>query len=643
MPLQIVGSDAFGVTVRKDDGSTVQIPRGLAQQILGPMLAQNGPGPGALDGMQGGPTFPMQGGYTAQPFMTKDGIAGGVNANAVDQSRVTPDGGMLPPAPDAPMQPPPDARIQQMQDDEGDVLARRDEKKDEPAAAQAAPPPAAPAPQPPAAAPAAVPPVQPPRRSAGAGAQQQPGIMQQLQQGGDAQARAELAAGEAKAQMVEQAGPKREGAIQQAIAADALAQMDFQKRMQQADERSKALSQEVASIAQQKIDPNQIFGDMSTAGRIATFAGLFIGGAVGTRTGRNEALETVNNMVNRSVQAQMANLQNRREAVKDQSSLLAQDVSRGVDMYTAQTKATATGLLRAADLIDAQGAKFAGAVERANAAELAGKARQEALKVMSTYDAQLKEVAAKNYATSSENMRAKNALAANTATDIMGKQLGYSAHIQTIGAERDKAAAAAAKDQRELSVPSPAYTGTVDQAGNHTMKVAQGPLMVAYDKEKATKGGELIAKTNAAVTALQNYVESIRKNRGSYGGPGATAGYQDMEAKRGEAFANLFELKFQRSPTKEDRENYIDVMLPPPQGMLNMADPYTKLNSAINSITTTYNSQVGTYFQNPRPLALPANMNAAPPSRAAGQPQTFDEYMQEQMGRYNNWALGRGD
>jgi len=63
------------------------------------------------------------------------------------------------------------------------------------------------------------------------------------------------------------------------------------------------------SIMKSKIDPNRFFNDKTTAGKVSSVVGLILGGiGQGLAGGPNQALETLNKLVDRDIQAQRDNL-----------------------------------------------------------------------------------------------------------------------------------------------------------------------------------------------------------------------------------------------------------------------------------------------------------------------------------------------
>ena len=69
------------------------------------------------------------------------------------------------------------------------------------------------------------------------------------------------------------------------------------------------IKQANADLQKGEIDPNHYFGNLSTAGKFGTVAGLILGGiGAGLSGGKNVALETLNGLITRDIEAQKANI-----------------------------------------------------------------------------------------------------------------------------------------------------------------------------------------------------------------------------------------------------------------------------------------------------------------------------------------------
>jgi hypothetical protein len=597
MPLSVVGQSPFGVIFQRPDGSQVTVPHAIARGIL-PMLAQNAPPAAAPDApIADVPDAPLAAGApdalgpadatsATPPAPPTDAAAPAAPAPTFRGVGAAP--GPPPPAPAsapplnmadlAPGQPPRDRMLAE--------LKMTDLGQPQPGGGAAAAP----------------------ARQAGAGSPD-PGRLL-LQTGLDA-SNAATAAGDAQARQIAEAGPKMELAARTALGANAAAHLDFQNYMTRVDQRSQALGAQLQALSQQRINPNAYIEGQSSIGKLGTLAGIIAGGYVSTRYGgKNEALDTVKGLIQQNIDAQVANLANKRGLAHDQMTLLQQDVARGMDVYTARTKATAVALEQTAQLIDAEGAKYKSDSIRATSAQKAAELRAEAAKTFASYRSQQAQTAASVYATNSANMRERNQLAVHSALGIMQGQLGYAEHIQGNQEKLQAAQMKAGDEQRKLTVPAPAFS--TDKTGS--MTVSRGAPMVAFSEKAAEDGRDLVSVTNNAIAAVQNYYRVIAENRGARGGPSATQGFQQMETARAAARDALFkQLGFKRNITEADLKYILDDELPPPQGILNIADPYAKLKGTLGGIARAYNAQGGSYFVNFQQLELPANGMAAPP------------------------------
>ena len=643
MPLQILGSDPFGVTVRKDDGSTVTIPHGIAQD----MFADNS-GAGFMGdrGAQGGPTFPMKGGYTVQPFQMSDGTMGDVNPAEVDQGRIGADGSVMPApaAPDAqpaaPDAPPPQAQAQAQaapppqqiygppqSDQQPDAVSQP--MGQTPGARQVSQPPAPPG--------LAQAQAMAPRQRSGGGGGGGGGdsIEADLRKFGEQGAQAAQAQGDIKAQQIERSTPALLQAQRQLMVATQQNELEFKQRMAEADARSKALAQEIQAISQTRVNPNEVYDNMSTAGKIATFSALLMGGYAGAQHGTNAAVDQIKTMVDNSIKTQIANLTNRREGVTQQQSLIAADVARGMDLHAATTKALAVGYDQAAKIVELEGSKLDSQLAKATAAETAAGLREKSQQAVATYHASAMSTAATNYATSSAALTAKTRLQAETAVQIAGQQIGYAKDVMELGVKKEAAQAKATEEQGKKTVLGVRFLPGTGQA-------VQMPIGVGANEKNADEATNLSRHTAAAQVAMNEAYDTITKYRGAYGGPGATAAFQQMEQKLSFAkdrFRTALELTRQLNPTELDA--IVDKQFPPAQGILNMQDPYERLLGAQESIVKNYNAQVGSLLKNPVLLAPIDRGRAAKPDfgtkeeqprSIAGRPNWISPEMWTQMG-----------
>jgi hypothetical protein len=199
-----------------------------------------------------------------------------------------------------------------------------------------------------------------------------------------AQADFEAKSVERQGELREQATKAKGDVMQQALQADAdtakqqaEAHAAGQKR---ADEAEAQLRKQAADVADMKVDPNRYFKNMSTWGHIGTAISMAIGGylSVATKTGVNPALQFIEHEIDRDIDAQKAEITNKRAGVDTQRGILQLQSQRGAeqDQYFAGLRAGA--LQRAAQQAEAAAMQFAPGIERENALQLASQARAKA-------------------------------------------------------------------------------------------------------------------------------------------------------------------------------------------------------------------------------------------------------------------------
>jgi hypothetical protein len=148
------------------------------------------------------------------------------------------------------------------------------------------------------------------------------------------QAQAAQGAEMQKAGLVDQAGVEAAGKAMAAKAMSDAADInnDFVARQQRAAaaglEESRRIFAEVQEIQKelqtQKIDPNRVWGNKSTGGKIATAIGIILSGiGSGLTGGPNLAMQVIDGEIERDLDAQKANLDNKRAGLGDKINALA--------------------------------------------------------------------------------------------------------------------------------------------------------------------------------------------------------------------------------------------------------------------------------------------------------------------------------
>ena len=104
-----------------------------------------------------------------------------------------------------------------------------------------------------------------------------------------------------------------------------------QQHIQQAQQDSVRLQQQSDELMRSGIDPNHYFSSMPVWGKITSILGLVAGGIWATAPGsggKNPALEIINDNINRDIEAQKANLQNKRAGLEANRGLYALNLQR---------------------------------------------------------------------------------------------------------------------------------------------------------------------------------------------------------------------------------------------------------------------------------------------------------------------------
>jgi hypothetical protein len=108
---------------------------------------------------------------------------------------------------------------------------------------------------------------------------------------------------------------------------------EVRRAIKSADEKAAELDKEAAAIANEKIDPLK---NISTSQKVLGVLAAFIGGFGMNKTGRNVGLEQVDAMIADEVNAQTANLGNRKAMLGARQNAVADQLARGKDLYQAQ-------------------------------------------------------------------------------------------------------------------------------------------------------------------------------------------------------------------------------------------------------------------------------------------------------------------
>lgn len=147
--------------------------------------------------------------------------------------------------------------------------------------------------------------------------------------------------------------------------ADLQSQLEAQRQQRAAEDQAREMrwqTQRADNINQQvlggQIDPNRVLGESFSGGRIAAALGLFIAGLAQGQEGANAFLQNINQVIDRDIAAQMANLDNMRAGAQNQQNLVGMYRTVFGDETAAREAARATMLQSIAQKLQAQQARM---------------------------------------------------------------------------------------------------------------------------------------------------------------------------------------------------------------------------------------------------------------------------------------------
>jgi hypothetical protein len=142
-------------------------------------------------------------------------------------------------------------------------------------------------------------------------------------------------------------------------------QQDFEKNTTDIQNKIKQTTQDLTTA---KIDPNKYLGDMSTMGKVSTTIGLILGGIGGGLSGRggNVALDVLNKQIDRDIEAQKANL-------NQKNTLLSEYYKQYGNMKDAEMMTRATMGDMVSNQLKSLAAESQDPIARARALQAAGK------------------------------------------------------------------------------------------------------------------------------------------------------------------------------------------------------------------------------------------------------------------------------
>lgn len=156
----------------------------------------------------------------------------------------------------------------------------------------------------------------------------------------DVRARAAVQAAEAEKQKNAYLSEEGVRAAKDQSARQAAADATYLQVTQEAKAKRAELEQEARDIADTKIDPKRAWHNQSFGAQLFTMvaAGLYGATTRGMQTGQNPVLDAVNKMVERDLQAQQQDIENRKSGLGIRRGLLADELAAGRDMLDVQYK-----------------------------------------------------------------------------------------------------------------------------------------------------------------------------------------------------------------------------------------------------------------------------------------------------------------
>lgn len=127
-----------------------------------------------------------------------------------------------------------------------------------------------------------------------------------------------------------------------------------------------SLDQKLEEIGKQSINPNAYWENKSTGSKILTGLGLFLGAFGG---GGNQAATIVQNAIQRDIDTQIANLNNKKSTVKDQMGLVQQMAKSYDDVRSIRAASMAAAYSNAQSKLQSIAAKYSAPAIRAKAQE----------------------------------------------------------------------------------------------------------------------------------------------------------------------------------------------------------------------------------------------------------------------------------
>jgi hypothetical protein len=219
-------------------------------------------------------------------------------------------------------------------------------------------------------------------------APQQPNFLGQFQQGQAMQAQGIQKAADIQSKLAEDQAKVLEAAQPPEF------EQKLKERINTLDQERVKVQQEIdafkAAGAEDKIDPNRVWNNMSTGNKVLATISLILGGAgSGGNAANNAGLNILNNSIDKDIKAQQANIDKKTNLYKMNLDRM-KDISSAEELTRLQLSAITQGK------IAALAAKSNSELAKANATQMIGQLKKQDLEIgMKLYDRQ-REMAIKN-------------------------------------------------------------------------------------------------------------------------------------------------------------------------------------------------------------------------------------------------------
>jgi hypothetical protein len=318
--------------------------------------------------------------------------------------------------------------------------------------------------------------------------------------------------------------------------------------------RQQAIIAEANELSQTRINPNRVFQNESTMGKILSVVGLAMGGWLSTKMGgQNPALDIINKQIDNDIRAQMADVETRSRALGAKQTILQTDIAQGRDAYDARLKAHLVAYNTVIQQAHAMAEASQSDVDKARANQLAAEAQMEAVQKVQEYrDKQTtlgiqKAQVGAEYARLAEQKRQFNLGWIDKQNDRITEAPLKAAQSRAMSAEADLREAEAHAKLGKAGGPEPTNplqvlgalkpTGAVDERGMPVME----PVLHG-DKEVAKATNLELGKHQALIDALRDLIQARQEyglydrligDRMTLSGQPASKAFKNLEEKEG--------------------------------------------------------------------------------------------------------------